>query len=375
MTIEALSRRQVINLVKHVGPKRTILVQGPHGSGKTAIHYELQQDPAFADYLFVDPIDCTQLSDGSVWMPDIDREKGVSRELPNERFGVSADNQKGKNGAKPTFVTFDEILKTRQFIKDVLAPIVYEHRVGNYHMADGSIALCLTNLSVEGLGDSMQPHLRDRVIVVTMRGPTAEEWVNEFALVKGLHPSLIAFVHMYPQVMASFMDYQPGGKHAGKDQSKDNPYIFNPKLVQDKWCTARSLHACSDILDKQEYLDPVTLTAALAGTVGEPTAKDMSAFVRFGQEIPTFERVIDDPKKCPIPKNPTAQIVQVFQFITRAEERTQAAAVTTYVKRMASEMQTLFCNSVANSTRIIQFATAPGFGELMKDNKIFYSTK
>jgi len=71
----------------------------------------------FADHIHVDPIDCTQLSDGSVWMPDIDRECGVSRELPNERFGVSKTNQKGINGSRPAFIALDEIAKAKQYIK------------------------------------------------------------------------------------------------------------------------------------------------------------------------------------------------------------------------------------------------------------------
>ena len=375
MTIQALSRKQVFSLIKAVGTKRTVLVEGPHGGGKTSMHYEAQNDSAFKGYHFVDPIDCTQLSDGSVWMPDIDREKGVSRELPNERFGVSRRNQKGIDSAQPCFLTLDEILKTRQFIKDTLAPIAYERRIGGYHMPEGSIVLCLTNLSIEGLGDSMQPHLRDRVIVVKMRGPTAEEWIGDFAIPRGLNASLIAFVHMFPQVMHSFLDYMPGGLFAGKDQSKDNAYIFNPKLVQDKWCTARSLHACSDILDEADSLDADTLTAALCGTVGEPTAKEMSAFVRFGQEIPAFDLVVSDPKKCPLPKNPAAQIVQVFQFVTKVDNHSQASAVVKYVTRMQNEMQTLFANAVATSSRIIQFAQAEGFGKLMDENRIYYGSK
>jgi len=47
------------------------------------------------------PLIARQLSDGSVWMPDIDREMGVSRELPNERFGVNRDNQRVSTAVNP----------------------------------------------------------------------------------------------------------------------------------------------------------------------------------------------------------------------------------------------------------------------------------
>lgn len=83
MTQNLLSHKQVTNLIKAVGATRTVLIEGEAGSGKTAIAHEFKNDPFFANHVIVEPIDCTQLSDGSVWMPDIDREEGVSRELPN----------------------------------------------------------------------------------------------------------------------------------------------------------------------------------------------------------------------------------------------------------------------------------------------------
>ena len=134
-----LSFKQVQSLVATVGHKRTVIVEGENGIGKTALFHALKSMPQFANHIAVDPIDCTQLSDGSVWMPDLDREHGVSRELPNERFGVSKTNQKGINGSKPALIFLDEIAKAPQFIKNVLAPIIYDRRVGNYHLPEGSV--------------------------------------------------------------------------------------------------------------------------------------------------------------------------------------------------------------------------------------------
>ena len=182
-----LGRKQVYNLIKAVGHKRTVLVEGEAGSSKTALHYDMAKDPAFRGFYMPKPIDCTQLSDGSVWMPDIDRSRGVSRELPNERFGVNDENHKGVDGARPAVICLDEIGKTRQFIKDVLAPIVYERRVGNYELPEGSIVFGCTNLTDEGLGDHMQAHLRNRLIIVQMRKPTKDEWVQDFAIPNALN--------------------------------------------------------------------------------------------------------------------------------------------------------------------------------------------
>lgn len=368
-----LSARQVTALIKAVGDKRTVLVEGEAGSGKTSMHYALAADPQFANYYAPKPVDCTQLSDGSVWMPDIDRSRGVSRELPNERFGVNDDNHKGMDGARPVLLCLDEIGKTRQFIKDVLAPIVYERRVGNYEMPEGSVIFGCTNLTEEGLGDHMQAHLRNRLTIVQMRKPTKDEWVQDFALPRGLNENVVAAVQMYPMVFESFTDYKTGGTHSGKSIRKDNPYISNPgDAGQLQVVTPRSLHACSDIVDRRDRMDDYTMQAALAGTVGEAFAANILSMIRFGDQLPAYERVIADPLGAPVPTNPTAQIVQVFQFIKQVADKEEAEAVSQYTERMRAEMKSLFANSVANSgSRLSNFAMSATFGRILTENRQF----
>ena len=370
-----LSASQVVSLIAAIGDKRTVIVEGENGIGKTALFHALRKLPKFADHIAVQPIDCTQLSDGSVWMPDLDRENGVSRELPNERFGVSAFNQLGVNNSKPILVGLDEIAKAPQFIKNVLAPIIYERRVGNLSMPEGSVVVCFTNLSIEGLGDSIQAHLRNRLVFVKMRKPSCDEWVK-WATDNGINPMVIAFVNNEPRVMQSFLEYEKGGMFEGKDLSKDNGFIFNPKSMQLAYATPRSLVAASDILDAGlGVLDDDTLEAALVGTVGATTAEALASFIRFGREICEYSRVIKSPDTAPLSDNPTAQLIQVFQFVTRVADRTEAEAIVKYVWRMRAEMQSIFCNTVATSQRVALFATINEFGRMLAEHKIFFSTK
>jgi preprotein translocase subunit Sss1 len=295
--------------------------------------------------------------------------------LPNERFGVSANNQLGVNNSKPIMVMLDEIAKAPQFIKNVLAPIIYERRVGNLGMPEGSVVFCATNLSIEGLGDSIQAHLRNRLVFVKMRKPTAEEWVK-WATDAAINPMVIAFVNNEPRVMQSFLDYEKGGMFEGKDLSKDNGFIFNPKSTQLAYATPRSLVAASDILNAGlGVLDDDTLEAALVGTVGATTAQALASFIRFGRDLCDYSRVIKSPETAPLSDNPTAQLIQVFQFVTRVADRTEAEAIVKYVWRMRAEMQSIFCNTVATSQRVAMFATIQEFGRMLAEHKIFFTTK
>jgi hypothetical protein len=370
MSKTLLSARQVKALIKAVGHKRTVLVEGEAGAGKTSIHYQLAADPHFARYYAPKPIDCTQLSDGSIVMPDLDRSRGVSRELPNERLGVSDENHAGVEGARPVLMCFDEIAKSRQFIKDTIAPIVYERRVGNYMFAEGSVVWGATNLTEEGLGDMMQAHLRNRIIIVTMRKPTKDEWVQDFALPRSLNENIIAAAEMYPMIFNSFMDFRPGGAFAGKTLRKENPFINDPAdAAQEQVVTPRSLHTASDLVDEMAHIDNQTLQAALEGTVGAAFAANIMSMIRFGESLPSFDRVVADPGGSPLPTNPTAQIVQIFQFLTQVKDKEMAEQVSVYVQRMREEMKSLFVNSVVNSTLMDKFALSKTFGLALTQNR------
>ena len=371
--MKLLNTLQVANAIKTIGHKRTIIVQGENGIGKTGTFHTLERDPHFANHVAV-KLDCTQMSDGSVWMPDIDRDAGVSRELPNERFGVSKANQKGINGARPSLVFLDELAKAKQYIKDVLAPIVYERAVGNYEMAEGSVVFAGTNLAVEGLGDSIQAHLRNRLVFLTMRKPTQQEWFN-WGIENGIDPVVLACTNDNPQWFDSFLDYQDGGKYAGRDQSKENDFIFNPLLSQQAYITPRSLHSASDITKERDAFDADTLQGLLEGTVGRAGAEVLGAFIRFGDETPHFTKIVQSPSTCPIPSNPVAQIITVLKCVTQTSNREEAEACTEYVMRNRRELQSMFANNIANSTRAALFVTVKPFQQLMQDNKIYFSTK
>lgn len=367
-----LSSTQVAALIKSVGPSRTVIVEGEFGIGKTSIHHALCADPHFAHFHKPKPIDCMQLSDGSIVMPDLDRSRGVSRELPNERFGLSDENHAGVPDSAPAIICLDEIAKTRQFIKDTLAPMILERRLGNYVFPKGSIVWGATNLSEEGLGDHMEAHLRNRIIVVKMRKPTKDEWVHGFAVPNKLHESITAAVEMYPMVFDSFTDYLKGGKFADKRIAEHNAYISNPlDASQGQVVTPRSLHAASDIVMQRGNIDDYTMQAALEGTLGAPFAANIMSMIRFGDGLPTFDRIVADPEGAPLPANPTAQIVQVHQFMRLVNAKEEAESVAVYVQRMKAEMKSLFVNTVANSKVLSSFARSTTFNTMLTENRKF----
>jgi hypothetical protein len=235
---------------------------------------------------------------------------------------------------------------------------------------------CATNLGVENLGDTLPAHIKNRIIRLKMRKPSAQEWIT-WAIDRSLNENIIAFVNNYPQVMDSFLDYEKGGKHGGKKQETDNGMIYNPRTQQDAYASPRSLHTASKVVAQctATGTDDEVQEALLAGAVGDVTAEAIGSFIRFGKDLCSYERVIADPEKAPLSSNPTAQLVQVFQFVTRCQDRVEAEAITKYVWRMRAELQSIFCNTVANSQRVAVFVTIAEFGKMLAAHKIFFSTK
>ena len=373
--MKLLNRKQIIAGIKAVAHLRTVVVSAENGVGKTAIFHELCRDPKYANHIKVAPVDCTQLSDGSIWMPDVDREQGISRELPNDRFGVSKVNQKGVNGSRPVLIFLDEILKTRQYIKDTIAPIMYDRRVGSYHFVEGSLVVCATNLAMEGLGDIIQPHLRSRLVMVNMAKPTCDEWVQHATDVS-MAAEVIACADEHPMWFDSFLDYMAGGKHHGKVMSKDNPIPFNPNEAQDGYVSPRTLHTASDIVLNKDTMDTDTMQAFLEGAIGATAAEALAAYIRFGQDNPSFDEVRANPAHARVASSPVAQIVMAFKLVTNTQDRDDAEAATEYVARLKGEMQNLFVNRVANTTsRLSHFLTVAPFQKMLAANKIYFSNK
>jgi hypothetical protein len=351
------------------GLRRTILIEGENGIGKTAVYHALRRDPQFANHISVDPIDATQLSDGSVWMPDIDREAGVSRELPNERFGLSKTNRLGVNGSRPILCFVDEFAKAPPYVKNILAPVAYEYRVGDYHFPEGSAVIMGTNLGIEGLGDNIPAHIRNRIIRVKMRKPTLDEW-RAYAERKGLDYRVISCAVKHPQIFDSFLDYEPDGKYAGKSLAKDNPFIYNPREMQDAYASPRSMETASDIVKTLDAVGMKLVRAQLYGAVG-PFAENLCTHIRLGNTLPDFNLIVRDPLGAPLVSDPVAQIIQAHQFVARANTREEAEAVTTYVERMREEVKHMFITSISNSTKVTTFVRVDSFGRMLRESKQF----
>jgi len=177
---QSVSLREFAHGIGTVGGDVTIIGQGEPGIGKSSMLKVLAQ--TYPDYEIA-YIDCTLLDLGDFALPytvQVQNKDGVWKDdlkvtkfAPNARFKFHSD--------KPVIIMLDEIGKAMKAVKNVLLTLMLEGRIGDNYAPKGSIVFGTTNLLSDGVGDMLEAHARNRIALVTVRKPDADEWI-EWAL-------------------------------------------------------------------------------------------------------------------------------------------------------------------------------------------------
>lgn len=327
VSMYAIGLDQIAALIKSVGHKRTVLVQGHMGTGKSSLLRTLSAElPGHIPCYF----DCTTKDLGDLMLPriaDLSGDNHYVSYAPNEELGVHHN--------KPVVVMLDEYGKANPSVKQGLTAFMLERKLGAYNLHPDSIVFCTTNLGAEGVGDLLVGHQRNRITVVTARKPSNMEWI-EWGINAGVDHTLLGWCKDNPQLFHSFDDYK---------NPDDNPYIYHPKQQRAAFVTPRSLEAASDILKERMHFDDQTTTAALMGTIGERGAMDLMAFVKLADQLPSLESIKKDPENAKVPTSAAAVCMVVYRTLATIEKEWMDAWMT-YMDRLDTEAQGMFANGV-----------------------------
>lgn len=332
-----LTLAQAATLIETCGSTNTVLMRGAPGIGKSSILKELSR--RLPDY-HVAYVDIANLDLGDVCMPVVDREAMSTNYAPNSRFGVA----RGQN--KPVLLMLDELGKAGKAVMNMVLPILLEHRIGDVPLPVGSIVFGTTNLDSDGVGDSIPAHAYNRMSVIRVANPTADEWVS-WAADNDVAPEVLAFAKQFPNAFDCYVDL---------DDGDTNPYIFNPRKGQTKaFCSPRSLEKASHLIKQRSRLGDALLPA-LAGTIGESAARDMEALLHLAEQIPTVDAITRAPTTTRLPEGVGAFFLTSFMLAGRATAE-NLDAIMQYVNRWDNfEAVTLFVTTLATNKSKVAMA-------------------
>jgi hypothetical protein len=206
-----------------------------------------------------------------------------------------------------------------------------------------SIRIIAGNLEEEGLG-RIRDHTHDRVIELVMKGATQEEMI-EYAIESGLHETVIAFMHEFPNCLLTILD---------GDEWKKSEF---------KGVTRRGLEGVSDIMHSSyNKLSSKLLSCEIAGRVGSQFANEFKAFVDFKDQLPSHDEIMKDPIKAKLPATQGAACVFIFGALTRID-KTTIGQYMKYISRFEPEWEMMFVLGLGQSTKQSVAYTSPDFTE------------
>lgn len=331
----ALSLDQCAELITAIGPERTVVVQGDMGSGKTSGLRKLLSE-RHPNHIYVE-FDCTNKDIQDLSVPKFMERVG---DMISDYVEFVPNAELGAHLGKPVIINFDEFLKAPEPVKKGVRRVMLERMVNGITLPEGSIVYGTSNLGSEGVGDSLQAHQRNAIIVVRMRKATNLEFI-EWGINNNIHTSVLAFAKDNPQLFQSFEEVK---------NPDENPDIYHP---MDKsrlaFVTGRSLETSSHILHKRGVLDDHTIMASLIGAIGPNAAQNLMAVEALSAELPSRQSIIDDPRTAKVPTNVAAVCMVVFRALSTMD-REFIDPWMQYFDRLSSEAQSMFVNGVRSKT-------------------------
>ena len=352
---KSITLKQTAEIIHAIGHQTTVLAQGEMGIGKSSILKTLREK--LGDKYHYCYGDMTTKDVGDFLVPKIRTIDGVEvcSFIPNEEFGFHFD--------KPIVLMLDEIGKAPKAVMNACLRLMLERQLGTYSLPEGSIVFATTNLAVEGIGDNLPPHARNRMTVVKVAKPNAEEWIENYALDNRILPEVILAVKQFPQMLASFEDVQ---------DPKDNEYINDPRMPRPAFVTHRSLEKASNILRDTKGMSDTVISHALIGTIGARATYDMMAMVRLAQDLPDWESIIKAPDTAKVPDSPSAVCMLVYSAVQRIEKDSVNGWVK-YMSRISKEAQGLFATSVMRTKKASTVGTSKEFIKWATDNNYLFA--
>lgn len=345
-----LSINDATRLIHTVGESTSVLLLSEPGVGKTSVLTNLAVrngdkwrkpgDNCPTDKERYVYIDVPNTRDGDMFMRMPDNTTGTLRQFLSDVIDPS--------DTRPINMMFDEVLKGPRSTRPLFTRALLEKTLGDYNLPKGSRVFATSNNVQDGVGDSIEAHVGNRVTIVPMRKPKVEEWCH-WAEGAGVSPVTLACVAMNPRLFASYTD--------GSDAAS-NEYIFNPRTNAVTFASPRSIAKADAIVKQREILGEDAVFTAIAGTCGVPYASLLTTFISLQGQLVPPQDVLADPERVAVPTGAALWLL-MFNLLPVIETQSDMSAALQFMQRVPSrEIQAVFNTMALNNERLLPLASS-----------------
>ena len=223
-----VNQEELSDILFTVAPTRPVFIWGAPGIGKSALVEK------FADDVGMECVSLlgSQLApEDIIGIPRITDE--VSEFLPPKMIARK----------EPCVLFLDELNACSQEVQKAFYSLIYERRIGEYHLPEGSVVIGAGNrMQDNAIVKTMSSALINRMFHVQLK-VNAEKWLD-WAYTEGIHPWITEYITIRPEHLFS-----------------------TPPKIEEPFSTPRSWHMLSDLLKEYEKS---------TGTVSQETLKMLS---------------------------------------------------------------------------------------------------
>ena len=223
-----VNQEELSDILFTVAPIRPVFIWGAPGIGKSALVEKFADDVG---------MECVSLLGSQLAPEDI---IGIPR-ITDE---VSEFLPPKMIARKEPYVLFlDELNACSQEVQKAFYSLIYERRIGEYHLPEGSVVIGAGNrMQDNAIVKTMSSALINRMFHVQLK-VNAEKWLD-WAYTEGIHPWITEYITIRPEHLFS-----------------------SPPKTEEPFSTPRSWHMLSDLLKEYEKS---------TGTVSQETLKMLS---------------------------------------------------------------------------------------------------
>lgn len=284
--------------------RQAFLIHGVPGIGKTALVREAAEENQYQlSTVNLSHMDYT--SAHGARFPDI--EAGITRQLHPD-FMPKADDP-------PTLIFFDEFGAVElEASRRPVAQLVLEGRIGLYRLDPKHRVAMATNLGSEDgvMNLPLDPMLANRLVHFYF-SPSSKDWASYFAIPKGIHPTIIAYLQTHPEDLNHFESPEKRGQVA-----MATPRAWERASDQ---MTARGQNLDSDM--REEWFQDV-----LGGILSRPVQIEFCEFFRSSTGFVDPEAILESPpgkRKAGMPKELAPAWTFAAMLATAFHQRTRRA--------------------------------------------------